>query len=95
MTAAAITATASPRPPNRRAIRQVMRKMNPIRGEPISITVRKYGSQVIAMCHHPAFSPRAMAPSTTNPAAVPPAKVPAMRRGVARARTATTMNTTR
>ena len=47
MTAKTMTTTASPRPPKRRAIRQVMRKMNPLRVKSISISVRKYGIQVI------------------------------------------------
>jgi len=53
MTAETAKSTTSPRQPNRRAIRQVMRKMNAHSAKPMSINVRKYGSQVIAMCHHP------------------------------------------
>src|SRR5262245_47845717 len=49
------------------------------RAESISTSVRKYGSQVIAMCHHPARSPKAMIPSPTTPMAAPPAKAPTMR----------------
>lgn len=40
-------------------------------------------SQVIAMCHHRALSPKAMLPSTTTPPTAEPANAPAMRRGVA------------
>jgi hypothetical protein len=59
------------------------------------ISVRKYGSQVIAMCHHPAFSPRATMPSSATPTNAPPTMAPAMRRGVAPVRTATTVRMTR
>ena len=50
----------------------------------IHISVRKYGSQVIAMCHHPALSPMATMPRSATPATAAPTKAPAMRRGVAR-----------
>ena len=82
--------TASPRPPNRRAIRHVMRKRKPHGIIPIHMSVRKYGSQVITKCHHPAFSPMAIMPRPAPPMTAPPAKAPARRLGVARVITTTT-----
>jgi hypothetical protein len=72
-----------------------MRKMNPHGIVAIHISVRKYGSQVIAMCHHPALSPMATMPRSATPETAAPTKAPTMRRGVARVRTATTARMTR
>src|ERR1035438_7717734 len=82
--------TAKPRLPNRRAIRHVMRKMNPHGIMPIHIIVRKYGSQVITKCHHRALSPIATMPRRATHLTPAPTKAPARRLGVARVRTATT-----
>jgi hypothetical protein len=54
------------------------------------MTVRKYGSQGIAMCHHGIRSPRATMNRHTTPVATAPATAPAIRRGVARVKNATT-----
>src|SRR5262245_49351054 len=77
-------ATTRPRPPNRRAIRHVIRNTKPVRAESISISVRKYGSQESAKCHQPARSPMGIITSDSKPMAAPPAIAPMMRRGVAR-----------
>jgi hypothetical protein len=72
-----------------------MRKTKAQRAKSISNSARKYGSQGIVKCHHPARSPRVMIQSATTPTAAPPINALPMRRGVARVRKARPARITR